>query len=172
MFLKCEDWIIKENFVRFTKELYIQLIHKNTAKKINIENVVLSIELKAPRKNDYHLGPYFSNKNGEYRLNEHILKVSADAVIQSGLMDYVHYESCKDIITIKVSSLTDIEKMMRGRKVWGLLDRESELYTSKEHLLNKLINSNNHLVVPASIEIDLRKHSGTIELPLQIQDTK
>ena len=154
--------------MRFPNELHVQLI-KNNNEKSSLENVVLAIKLNAPQKNDYHLGPFFSDSNGEYKLSENVLKISADAVIQSGLMDYVHYELCSDVVAIQILSPDEVVKMIKGRSLWGILEKESEIYISKENLLNRLKENVNHLVAPTSISIDLRKYVGTIEL--KISDT-
>ena len=149
--------------MRFPDKLNVQLVKRN-GEKLHLENVVFVIKLKAPQKNDYYLGPFFSNKGGECKISEKVLKISAEAVIQSGLMDYVNYELCSGIATIQILTVDEIEKMLKARSVWGIIGKEAELYVSKEHLLGWLKKSANHSVISKPIQVDLTKPPSSIEL--------
>lgn len=155
--------------MQFPKKVHIKLVDDNF-EKLNIDNIILQIKLIPPQKNIYYLGPFFSNNRGEYELNKNILEISANAVIESGVMDYVHYEKCENVVQIQILSIDEIKNMINGREIWGLLGEESQLYDTKERLIEKLNKSNNPLVIPKSFNIDFKNLEKEVNLSVKLSN--
>jgi hypothetical protein len=137
--------------MKFPKILKISLVSKD-GKQIMLSDVVFSITLFAPKKNNYHLGPFFSTNSGTLELDEERLTISAEAVLDSGIMDYCHYSDCSDKVMIEILDSEQLNNLIKGTNLWGLLKDEEILYGSKEILLKRIKNNKNDLVGPKKID--------------------
>ena len=137
----------------FPKNIELTILSQDN-KQLIFEDVAISITLFAQNKNDYHLGPFFSNNNGVWKIEEKQLIISAEAVLSSGIMDYCKYTDCSENVMIEILDSNKLNMLINGRSKWGLLKDESVLYGSKEMLLNKIKNSNNHFVEPKKIYLN------------------
>ncbi|HEX8179472.1 MAG TPA: hypothetical protein VF525_08010 [Pyrinomonadaceae bacterium] len=108
-----------------------------------LPNIVFSVDTHARRKNDYHLGPFFSDENGLVTITRELLDIYVEATLESGLMDYTHISDCYSLIEIRLWSDNDLERAIRGRRTWGLLKREKNLWKSPEELIERFRNANN-----------------------------
>jgi len=114
-----------------------------------VSNIIFSVDTHARHKNDYHLGPFFSDENGVVTITRELLDIYVEAELESGLMDYTHISDCYSLVEIRLWSEDDLERAIKGRQVWGLLKREKTLWESSEELIERFRKANNrNLVVP------------------------
>ena len=137
----------------FPKILELSILSKDR-KQLMLSDIVISITLFSSRRNDYHLGPYFSNDNGVIKITEKDLIISAEAVLDSGLMDYCRYSDCSEKAMVEILDSNKLNMLINGRNKWGLLKNEAILYGSKEMLLDRIRNSKNHLVEPKKVYLN------------------
>jgi hypothetical protein len=112
-------------------------------------NIVFSVDTHARHKNDYHLGPFFSDENGVVTITRELLEIYVEAELESGLMDYTHISDCYSLVEVRLWSENDLGKAIRGRQTWGLLKREKALWKSPEELIERFHNANNRNLVIA-----------------------
>ena len=115
----------------------------------HIPNIVFSVDTHARHKNDYHLGPFFSDENGVVTITRELLDTYAEAELESGLMGYASISDCYSLVEIRLWSDDDLERAIRGRQTWGLLKREKTLWESPEELIERFRNANNRSLVIA-----------------------
>jgi len=144
--------------LKFPNHIVLKLIEGLTHKPITIPNVIISIHIFAIKKNDYNLGPFFSDKNGEIKIDKHVLDILAEAEIQTGLMDYNNIHECSPLVEINILSEDEINNLITGRKLWGISEQEKEIYTTKEELLKKISYNNNKCVQPDFLRALWDKH--------------
>jgi len=140
--------------LKFPKKIKIRILDGFTQSPIEIENIIISIHLFALKKNDYYLGPFFSDINGEIEIDDNILSISAEAELQTGLMDYLNVNECSPLVEIHILSNEEIKNLIKGRLLWGIIGREREIYKSKEELLNRIQKNNNSFVLPQSLRVN------------------
>jgi len=139
--------------ITFPNKINIKIVDSFTHSSIRIPNIIVMIHIFAMEKNDYHLGPFFSNDNGEIEIDKNTLEILAEAELESGLMDYRSVKECSPLVEIGIISEKDIENLIKGRELWGVSKREKELYGSSENLLNRIKKSNNHAICPNSLRV-------------------
>ena len=133
--------------MKFPKNLMISILSQDN-KPILQSDIMIVINLIAPRKNNYHLGPFFTNNKGVVFLTEKDLQISAQAEAETGLMDYLPYVECSDEVEIEIFNYENLDKLIYGRTIWGLVGDETSLYETKENLLERIKSSANHKVLP------------------------
>jgi len=112
-----------------------------------VSNIIFSVDTHARHKNDYHLGPFFSDENGVVTITRELLDIYVEAEVESGLMDYTHISDCYSLVEIRLWSENDMERGIRGRQLWGLLKREKTLWESPEELIEQFRKANNRNLV-------------------------
>ena len=137
----------------FPKNLELSILPKDK-KQSMLADIIVSITLFAPKKNDYHLGPFFSDNHGVIKIEEKQLIISAEAVLSSGIMDYCKYSDCSEKVMIEILDSNKLNMLINGRGIWGITKDEALLYGSKEVLLNRIKNSKNHLVEPKKLYLN------------------
>ncbi|MDD5018796.1 MAG: hypothetical protein PHS61_00020 [Candidatus Omnitrophica bacterium] len=140
--------------LKFPNKVKIKIIDELARSPIRIKNIIIFVHLFAVKKNDYYLGPFFSDINGEIEINRDMLAILAEAELQTGIMDYKSVNECSSLAEINILSREEIENLVKGRSLWGVIGREKELYGTKEELLNKINNNNNYLVLPCSLRVN------------------
>lgn len=139
--------------LNFPSKIKIKIVDGLNHNSIKIPSIIISIHLFAMKKNDYYLGPFFSDENGEIEIDKNTLEISAEAELGTGLMDYKDVHECSPLVEINILSQEEINNVMKGRTLWGIIGRENEIYNTKEDLLNRIRNNNNHLVNPRSFRV-------------------
>ncbi len=139
--------------LKFPDNIIIRIVDGFTDNPIRTPNIIVSIHFFAIRKNDYYLGPFFSDDNGEIRIDKNILEISAEAELQTGLMDYKGVGECSSLVEIKIASEGEIANLIKGRTLWGLVGQEQQLYNTKEELLDRITKNNNNLIFPNSLRV-------------------
>ena len=137
----------------FPERFEIHILDQDN-KPILYSNIMVFITLFAPRKNNYDLGPLFSDKFGVISVNKNQLIILAEAVLETGLMDYCGYWECSKEILVEIFDYRDLNKLIYGRETWGIVGKEAILYESKENLLKKIKVCANHLVEPVKVYAD------------------
>ena len=121
---------------------------------LKIKNIIIFIHIFAVEKNNYNLGPYFSDNNGESYINKHMLEISTNSELETDLMGHRDIKDCSSQVEIEILSEEAIKRLIEGRKLWGITKQEIELYGSKEHLLEKIEKNSNSMVESAKILVD------------------
>jgi hypothetical protein len=123
-----------------------------------IDNILLYIKTKAIHKNDFHLGPFASDKNGIITITKNDLDNEVAATYDSGLMDYSSIENSSALVELRLYDQKEINKMIESRtKTWtSLLNGEKERWPSIKHLVDALKKSNNHLLLLNDLTNSLR----------------
>lgn len=153
--------------LKFPKKIKIKLIENFTHKPIEIPNIILSIRVFAIEKNDYFLGPFFSNENGEFEIDKNMLEIFSESELKTGIMDYQKIDDCSPQIEIRIMSIEEITNLLKGRELWGLVGRENIFFKTKEELLKRIKKNNNSLVFPQAIKVTWDKdilHEITYEI--------
>lgn len=139
--------------LKFPDKIKIRVMDGLARRTIRIPDIIVMVHIFAMRKNDYHLGPFFTNENGELEINKEILEISTEAELQTGLMDYRKVDECSPLVEISILSEGEITNLIKGRTLWGIIGREKKLYNTKEELLNRIKKCNNNLVLPNSLRV-------------------
>jgi hypothetical protein len=139
--------------MKFPNKIVIKIVDGLDLNPILMENVIIFIHVFAINKNDYDLGPYFSDNNGEIHLTNKILQISADAQMETGIMDYKDIKEASPLVKIEILSKEEIERLREGRKLWGIIKKEATLYQSEKKLLKKIDANNNHHIAPTNIKV-------------------
>jgi hypothetical protein len=107
-------------------------------RSLEIPDVVFYVHFFARHKNDFHLGPYVSDKSGKIVISQQELIWNIQATYDSGLMDYSAVETCYPSIEIILEHPDLIKRTLATReKVWNaLLKGEKERWETLENLLN------------------------------------
>jgi hypothetical protein len=140
--------------VKFPEKTKITIVDKITHSRIKLKDIILSVHLYATKKNDYYLGPFFSDPNGDVEINGSALGILAEAELQTGIMDYKNVNECISLVEIKILSEEEIDNLIKGRTFWGIIGREKELYNTKEDLLKRIKNNHNTFVFPQTLRVD------------------
>lgn len=123
---------------------------------LRLANVLFKIQTFATHKNDISLFPFASDAEGIVRITRDEMKAEASATYDSGLMDYCAIESAHDMIEIRVSSSSEIERAISSRTgTWtSLLAGEKERWKAIDELVVLLGSaSNSQLAVPEELSL-------------------
>jgi hypothetical protein len=112
---------------------------------VKLENLAVYIKTKARRKNDFSLGPFFSDKNGIIEISKTDFMNEVNATYDSGLMDYSSIETNFPEVEIIPYNKLEIERMINSRtQIWtSLLNGENERWDSINILVDNLRKSEN-----------------------------
>lgn len=132
-------------------------------KPIKVENLAIYIKTKARRKNDFRLGPYFSDKNGLIEISKIDFMNEVNATYDSGLMDYSSIETNFPEVEIIPYTKVEIEGMINSRtNIWtSLLNGENERWNSINVLIENLKKSENQNIDTEKCEMLLSSFDGT-----------
>jgi len=130
---------------------------------VKVENLAVYIKTKARRKNDFRLGPYFSDKNGIIEINKIDFINEVNATYDSGLMDYSSIETNFPEVEIIPYNKAEIEGMINSRtNIWtSLLNGENERWNSINDLIENLEKSENQNIDQKKCERLLSTFDGT-----------
>jgi len=138
---------MEKDTIVIPNKLIIQLMNAPDV-IVDVENVILSLKVFAYQKNDYHLGPFFTNKDGACIIERQTIKIMADAELQRGIMDFQAFDSCSNLAEVSILTKEQIGRMLEARKLWGTIADESRMFGTKENLINKIQDNNNAMVRP------------------------
>src|SRR3989338_1699200 len=139
--------------MRFPNNNVIRIIDGINLNSIKVDNILIYVHVFAIKKNDYYLGPYFTDNDGEIHLTNKILQISADAEMETGIMDYRDIKEASPLVEIKILSEEEIGRLKEGRRLWGIVGKEAKLYRSAKNLLANIDSNNNHQVLPTSMKV-------------------
>jgi hypothetical protein len=111
---------------------------------IRLPNVIFCVRAFARRKNDYHLAPFFSNQDGIVLITKSICEIFAEAELETGIMDYSPISSCYSFVEIYPWNEQEVKNAIEGRKLWGIIRREKELWEFTDELIQRYKNSSNY----------------------------
>jgi hypothetical protein len=113
-----------------------------------LANVLLKIQTFATYKNDISLFPFATNHEGIAHITNEEMRAEADAAYDSDLMGTAAIESAYDLVEIRLSSQTEIERAISGRtESWtSLLNGEKKRWKTIGDLISLYKSSNNHLL--------------------------
>lgn len=131
----------------FPKRITLQLCTPDTRgnwQPAAIPNFAVSVRVFARAKNDYDLGPFFSDQSGQISMTESALRALAAGELESGLMDYHDIVSGSfPLVEITSWSGERVTRAFEARKSWGVLTPEREIWPTKEALLGALHSASN-----------------------------
>jgi len=110
--------------VAFPKEVNLQFFDEET--KNPIANLVVLLTLFAHRKNDYDVGPGFTDKNGLVAFGRNDCLKSIDDSKRMFLMDYSSsLEQCLPKVQLKIMSQEELEGCIEARRKYKSLFESS-----------------------------------------------
>jgi hypothetical protein len=131
----------------FPKRITVQLCtpdaHANW-RPAAVRNFAISTRVFARAKNDYDLGPFFSDASGRVIMTEVALRALAAGELESGLMDYYDIVTGSfPLVEITAWSGDRVSRAIEARKLWGVLSAERAIWPTKEALLDALGHASN-----------------------------
>ena len=119
-------------------------------KPLELPGVVFEVHLFARRKNDYHLGPFFSDAGGQIQISTEACRYLVEAEHESSLMDYAGLAHCDPVVTIRHLSGEEVARAAESRRTaWRqLLRGERHLFRSIEELIALYEAAPNGLLEP------------------------
>jgi hypothetical protein len=92
------------------------------------------------RKNNYRLGPFFSDAEGRVVITRELAELSVRDTLDTGLMDYGDICECAPDVEIRNWTSDDIDRCISARQNgWTmLLSGERQIYSSLDELLRRL----------------------------------
>ena len=148
---------------KIPNKLIFEFIDKVSSEPVN--ELVILLKLFAHRKNDYYIGPKFTNQNGKV---EFTFQECLDEIQVSRKMFPMDYKSslqeCLSKISIEVMSQDGIQKLIESRREYK--DLFKKVSDCSENFFKRLVASNNRLYQPVLLEFseDLLKEQETIEI--------
>ena len=111
-----------------------------------VSEVMLLVDTAQCRKNNYHLGPFFSDADGIVRITRSMLEREVRDELETGVMDYGRIDECAPDITIRPWTISEIQRAQRARReIWtSLLPGEALEYRSIDDLLERYARAANH----------------------------
>lgn len=110
---------------------------------ICVDGLALGVVCHATSRNDYRLGPFFTDENGNVELTRDMCEIAISAELASDLMGHSSIATCHPKVTVSIWTGDQVAMAVEGRRTWGLLGREKEVWRSADHLIEKLIASPN-----------------------------
>ena len=147
---------------------------------LRLANVLFSIQTFATHKNDISLFPFASDADGIVRITKAEMKAEAAAAYDSGLMDYSAIESAYDMVEIRVSSVSEIERSISARtSTWTtLFAGEKERWKTIDEMIGLLRTAaNSQLAIPEELSLRPKirdtwsKRDATYEYEWRIRKT-
>jgi hypothetical protein len=123
---------------------------------LRLANILFSIQTFATRKNDISLFPFASDAEGIVRITKDEMRAEVAATYDSGVMDYSAIESAFDMVEIRISSVSEIQRVISGRtKAWtSLLAGEKERWKTMEEFISLLKSATNaQLAIPEELSL-------------------
>lgn len=101
--------------MKFPKKLIFKFISKLEKKPLS--NCAIGLMVKAVRKNDYPIGPKFTNPEGEVFFTPEEIKEDIDRSQKAYLMDYASsFEECSSVFEVVLMSKKAIEDNLKWYK--------------------------------------------------------
>ncbi|MDP8219101.1 MAG: hypothetical protein P9M03_10285 [Candidatus Theseobacter exili] len=137
--------------IEFPQKIIFRFIEQRTGELI--QGLVVSLTLFAKIKNNYHVGPKFSDLNGTVSFSIEELKDEISNAKNMFIMDYKsNLEECSRFIEIKVMSSENIESLILARKKYFSKD---PIYKLSDEQVEQLRNSKNKEYLPLAKKIDV-----------------
>lgn len=105
---------------------------------IDVSGLVAGVVCSHCSKTPYHLEPFFSDASGTFLFSRELLEIAAEACLATGIMDFGLLDQCGPQVTLEVWSEKQIRDAIEGRKLWGLLCRETTRWNSVSELTDQL----------------------------------
>jgi hypothetical protein len=104
-----------------------------------VAGAVLGVQARGCIKNNYYLGPFFTDAIGVALITRADLARAAEDHLETGQMDYYSLEQCDPIVDIELWTGHAIRRAIRARReIWTqLLPGESARYDSIEDLIRR-----------------------------------
>ena len=110
--------------------------------------LALEIRTFARSRNDYHLGPFFSDPDGRVMITRALLDAGARAQLDWGLMDYAPIDDCFALVEIVHWSADDVQRAIEARSDGLFSDHERTLWGSLKEYLDLLRSCANRRLSP------------------------
>jgi hypothetical protein len=134
----------------FPEMVTIRLVtpHGEGTEPLRLAGIAFRVKTFHCRKNDYNLGPFFSDGDGVVAITSRALALSASSTHATGIMDYGLTVECGADVELVHWSPSDIMRAEEARRLtWThALPGEEELYGSLEELLRRFREAPNDRV--------------------------
>ena len=131
-----------ERHLVFPERVEIQLLDPEKH-RYRVENVILGVHTFARFRNDYYLGPFFSNTDGLVTITKEALRAGVEQSIAYALMDYMDVDTCFPLIEIYFMQQKNIDFVIERLQAGRITRWELELWNSAEELIMRYSNSGN-----------------------------
>lgn len=128
-------------------------------KKYSVKKLVLFILISATHKNDYSLGPFFTDENGEVAITRNTVEKEICKTYDESPMDYTStLDECRSQVTIEIESKTSLQERWQ---------RLNEFYPKEAEHLMEIINDNtNFIPVQIKRQVEVNGDTGTIKIDI------
>lgn len=128
-------------------------------KKRSFKKLVLYILISATHKNDYTLGPLFTDENGEVVITKKTVEKEISKTYDESPMDYTDtLNECRSQVTIEIESKTSLQERWQ---------RLSEFYPKEAEYLMAIINGNtNFIPVQVRRQVEVNGETKTINIDI------
>jgi hypothetical protein len=119
---------------------------------VRLAGMAFRVQTTRCSKNDYGLGPFFSDGDGVVAITRRALELSAKSQLETGLMDYGSVADCSPDVELRHWTRDEIVRATYARcEIWTReLPGEGELYGSLEALLLRYRDAPNGRIGAAS----------------------
>jgi hypothetical protein len=126
------------------EEVTIRLLSEDRT-PFRVPEVIVEIYTSGCRKNNYHLGPFFSDADGVVTITREMLERAASDELATGLMDYGGIGECAPDVAIRPWTKSEVTRAVEAREYWtSLLPGEAAEYRSIDELIQRYTQAANH----------------------------
>lgn len=137
----------------------VKIIFQSTNARYKTSKLIVFIEIHASHKNNYTLGPFKVDDNGELEIARHTIEEQISSIQEQFPMDYADtLDKCDSEITVEIESKSSLE----GR--WRSLN---EFYPDDAMELRQLLDSQSNFI-PDQTKYQLNIDSKTQVIAIEI----
>src|SRR5690606_1309964 len=92
---------------------------------LRVDGVVLGLTCRATERNDFVLGPFFSDCDGRFELDRDRIEIAVAAQIASDCMGHAPIATCEPRVRARLWTGEETARAAEARKLWGLVGREA-----------------------------------------------
>lgn len=114
----------------------LMTVLKRTEEPFHSPDAALFVRTFARRKNDYHLGPFFSDPEGIVAIDGAVCQRLADAHLEMGIMDRYRVSECFSLVELYHLADQHLESAIAAVKEYGV-PANQEWFCPKDEMLKR-----------------------------------